>query len=154
MLVLLVLFLTSSVDAQATNQKSVPAKYVQVQNKSSLCDIPNPSTADPDKCCSFPDLFNDSLVDQCEKEFGLNISVVGNELMADSVSPNNRTISELRNLSFQCVIECVFNRSGLNNKSKLVREDVVKVFKNRTKNDLLWNLLITKAVDTCFNECK
>jgi hypothetical protein len=47
---------------------------------------PNPSSADPEKCCSFPDLFPDLLVDQCEKDFGLNISTVSNEMLADSVS--------------------------------------------------------------------
>lgn len=55
---------------------------------------------------------------------------------------------------FQCVIECVFNRSGFNNNSKLNRDEVLKVFLNRTKNDTAWNPLITKAVDTCFTDRK
>lgn len=100
MLILIVLFIASSVDSQQTTQKLVPVAAMQVspRNKSSLCDIPNPSTAEPDKCCSFPELFNDSLVDQCEKEFGLNVSMVSNEMMADSVSRNVSENVDFKNL--------------------------------------------------------
>lgn len=50
------------------------------------CSQPNPSSADPEKCCAFPDLFPDAIVDQCEKEFGMNVSGGNNEMLADSVS--------------------------------------------------------------------
>jgi hypothetical protein len=48
----------------------------------------------------------------------------------------------------------MFNKSGLTKSSKLQRDDVMKIMNNKTKSDNVWNQLITKAVDACFNECK
>lgn len=48
----------------------------------------------------------------------------------------------------------MFNKSGLTKSSKLQRDDVMKIMNNKTKSDNMWNQLITKAVDVCFNECK
>lgn len=59
----------------------------------------------------------------------------------------------MRNL-FQCVNECMFNKSGLNKEGKLVREDVTKLFISKAKNESDWSQLITKAIDACFLESK
>lgn len=50
------------------------------------CNHLNFSLPEPEKCCNFPDLFPDETVDKCEKDFGLNISSVNNELLGDSVT--------------------------------------------------------------------
>lgn len=50
------------------------------------CNKAAASTVEPDKCCKFPDLFADSMVEQCEKEFTFNSTAVNNEMLADSVS--------------------------------------------------------------------
>lgn len=67
---------TSKSSQNVTTDKAIKAS----------CNVPNPSSADPERCCSFPDLFPDKEVDQCEKEFGINVTVLNNELLADSVS--------------------------------------------------------------------
>lgn len=54
--------------------------------KSLVCDGHNPSSVEADKCCTFPDLLPDFLVDQCEKEFSMNESLTVNDVFADSVS--------------------------------------------------------------------
>jgi hypothetical protein len=47
------------------------------------------STVEPEKCCTFPDLFPDEIVDKCEKDFGMNVSSVNNDFLADSVISNS-----------------------------------------------------------------
>ena len=49
------------------------------------CDHLNFSLPEPEKCCNFPVLLPDEIVDKCEKEFGLNISSVNNDILSDSV---------------------------------------------------------------------
>lgn len=122
----------------------------------SKCDKPITSTAEPDKCCKFPDLFADSLVEQCEKEFSLNSTTVNNEMLADSVSSivESTGCTFHNTFLFQCVVECVFNKSGLNKQSKVMQEDLVKVLTSNAKNDATWTPLISKAVDKCYKDRK
>lgn len=121
--------------------------------KTAKCEKAPTSTVDPDKCCKFPDFFADSMVEQCEKEFSLNSTVVNNEMLADSVSyPRRLDFSPC--FLFQCVVECVFNKSGLNKQSKVMQEDLVKVLTTNAKNDAAWTPLIPKAVEKCFKDRK
>jgi hypothetical protein len=107
---------------------------VVAAQKISRCDNGAP-IAEPDKCCSFPNLFIDGLIADCEKQFGLNDSSA--DILADS-----------------CVIECVFNKSGLNKNGKLFREDVLKILINNTKSDKVWSTILPNVIDTCFTERK
>lgn len=78
--------MASTAFAQMTNLTKLSATLQPVKVKSSLCDSPNPSPAEAEKCCAFPDLFTDTIVNDCEKNFSLNDSMVHNEFLADSVS--------------------------------------------------------------------
>lgn len=77
------LFAASGVASQITTTSKIQLLKAVV---STACDTPNQSTVEADKCCRFPDLFADSMVDQCEKDFSLNNSMINNEMLADSVS--------------------------------------------------------------------
>lgn len=100
------------------------------------CSKGPPKDVEGDKCCKFPDLFPDEVVNKCEKEFMLNDTSMDG-MLADS-----------------CTIECVFNNTKLNEDSKVYRNSVNKYFMTRTVADKVWNPLITKAVDTCFDSSK
>ncbi|KAG5679057.1 hypothetical protein PVAND_008654 [Polypedilum vanderplanki] len=101
---------------------------------STICDNPPSVNVDPEKCCDFPEIFDESIMSECEKQANGSPAAVG-DLFSDS-----------------CVIECMFNKS-IN--SKLQRETMKTLAVNNTKNydDGFWNKsLITKAIDVCFNE--
>lgn len=100
------------------------------------CSKGPPKEVEGDKCCNFPDLFPDEVVNKCEKEFMLNDTSMDG-MLADS-----------------CTIECVFNNTKLNEDSKVYRDSVIKYFLTRTVADKVWNPLITKSVDTCFDSSK
>lgn len=80
---LALLSLTAQSFAQ-TSQKIVPIS-AKISVNFSMCDSPNQSTAEPEKCCNFPELFSNSVMDQCEKEFSSNDSMKKDEALADSV---------------------------------------------------------------------
>lgn len=86
-------FLSLSGFAQAATTK-MAVKVVAISakldnstwNNSSKCEGPSQSGVGPDKCCAFPDLFPDAIVDSCEKEFSMNGPSSSNDFLADSVS--------------------------------------------------------------------
>ncbi|XP_070494479.1 odorant-binding protein 47-like [Chironomus tepperi] len=110
-----------------------------VNNSSSeyppMCDVAPSTNIDPEKCCQFPNFFDDSIVKKCEEENELTDKSIVGDMVSDS-----------------CLIECMFNKSGLTKSPKLQHDDVLKIMNNKTKSDNVWNQLITKAVDVCFNE--
>lgn len=69
-----------------TTLKSSQNSTTDKMTNYSCFDAANSSSADPEKCCAFPDLFPDPIVDQCEKEFGVNVSTANTEMLGDSVS--------------------------------------------------------------------
>lgn len=70
----------------STKMLSVVNNTTTKANKTLVCDSFSPSSVEADKCCTFPDLLPDVLIDQCEKGFSLNESLITNDIFADSVS--------------------------------------------------------------------
>lgn len=51
-----------------------------------ICDNPPSTTIDPEKCCKFPILFDDSISQKCEEEFGAPDNSTGGDMVSDGVS--------------------------------------------------------------------
>ncbi|CAG9799525.1 unnamed protein product [Chironomus riparius] len=100
-----------------------------------LCDDAPSTNIDPEKCCHFPNFFEESIVQKCEEENGLTDKSIVGDMVSDS-----------------CLIECMFHKSGLAKSPRIQHDDVLKIMNNKTKSDNVWNQLTTKAVDACFNE--
>lgn len=81
-------FLVEAKDPRAPAPVAYAIPLNANSTNSTKCNKPAASTVEPDKCCKFPDLFADSMVEQCEKDFTLNSTAVNNEMLADSVSIN------------------------------------------------------------------
>lgn len=51
-----------------------------------LCDDAPSTNIDPEKCCHFPNFFDDSVVQKCEEENGLTDKTIVGDMVSDSVS--------------------------------------------------------------------
>lgn len=51
----------------------------------SICDSPPTTNIEPEKCCSFPKIFDDSVVQMCERETSTIDKSIAGDLVTDSV---------------------------------------------------------------------
>lgn len=69
--------------------RKTPQKHENNNSSSeypALCDDAPSTNIDPEKCCNFPNFFEDSMVNKCEEENGLTDKSIISDMVTDSVS--------------------------------------------------------------------
>jgi hypothetical protein len=60
-----------------------------------ICDDAPSTNIDPEKCCHFPNFFEDSIVQKCEEENGLTDKSIISDMVTDSVSSEMESVTNV-----------------------------------------------------------